>query len=399
MVSRYRFPNANISRVVFYVYAFLKITLFSLFSKNESKQGHPLLLSPHSDPIAYHAAHVFVVNTQSDTLDIIDAKLNKIVSRIATGIDPVSVAIRPDGKEIWVSNHLSDSISVIDNNSKSSTYHSIVATIQDMDLEKKATRFDEPVGIAFASNKKAYVALSSNNEIAVIDVKTRRVAKRIKITAQEPRAIKVKNDKLYVIPFESNNRTQLSGGVGKPHDGDLVTFDARKLASAFDSVGFTVDVIKHPEVPDKDLFIFDTINEKPLRTFKSLGTNLFGLDVTNSGEVFIAQTDAQNHVNGRAGTKKHGLEQLMNRPYLNQLTKVSSEGKARFINLNPLPPEQPNRKKAIASPFAIKASSDGRIIYCTAAGSDHFLPSIQRVARLSQKLKLDQCLGVLLFKD
>ena len=105
----------------------------------------------------------------------------------------------------------------------------------------------------------------------MIDVKTRRVAKRIKITAQEPRAIKVKNDKLYVIPFESNNRTQLSGGVGKPHDGDLVTFDARKLASAFDSVGFTVDVIKHPEVPDKDLFIFDTINEKPLRTFKSLG--------------------------------------------------------------------------------------------------------------------------------
>ena len=202
MVSRYRFPYTKIRRVVFYVYAFFMFTLFSLFSKNESKQGHPLLLSPHSDPIAYHAAHVFVVNTQSDTLDIIDAKLNKIVSRIATGIDPVSVAIRPDGKEIWVSNHLSDSISVIDNNSKSSTYHSIVATIQDMDLEKKATRFDEPVGIAFASNEKAYVALSSNNEIAVIDVKTRRVAKRIKITAQEPRAIKVKNDKLYVIPFE-----------------------------------------------------------------------------------------------------------------------------------------------------------------------------------------------------
>ena len=388
MVSRYRFPNAKISRVVFYVYAFLKIALVSLFSKNESKQGHPLLLSPHSDPIAYHEAHVFVVNTQSDTLDIIDAKLNKIVSRIATGIDPVSVAIRPDGKEIWVSNHLSDSISVIDNNSKSSTYHSIVATIQDMDLEKKATRFDEPVGIAFASNKKAYVALSSNNEIAVIDVKTRRVAKRIKITAQEPRAIKVKNDKLYVIPFESNNRTQLSGGVGKPHDGDLVTFDARKLASAFDSVGFTVDVIKHPEVPDKDLFIFDTINEKPLRTFKSLGTNLFGLDVTNSGEVFIAQTDAQNHVNGRAGTKKHGLEQLMNRPYLNQLTKVSSEGKARFINLNPLPPEQPNRKKAIASPFAIKASSDGRIIYCTAAGSDHFFAIDSESGEILAKVKV-----------
>ena len=372
MVLRYRLPNTKKGLGVFFVCAVLTITSLSLFAETESKQGHPLLLSPHSDPIAYYDGYVFVVNTQSDTLDIINAELNKIVSRITTGIDPVSVAVRPDGKEIWVSNHISDSISVIDNDPKSSTYHSIVATIQEMDLEKKATRFDEPVGIAFASNEKAYVALSSNNEIAVINVKKRRVTKRIKITAQEPRAIRVKNDKLYVIPFESNNRTQLSGGVGKPHDGDLVTFDARKLASAFDSVGFTVDVIKHPEVPDKDLFIFDTVTEKPLGIIKSLGTNLFGIDVTETGEVFIAQTDAQNHINGRAGTKKHGLEELMNRPYLNQITKVSSKGISRIINLNPLPPAQPSRKRAIATPFAIKASSNGTVIYCTAAGSDDF---------------------------
>ena len=289
-------------RLLFIVLLFF--TLGSLFAENETKQGHPLLLSPHSDPISYYGGHVFVVNTQSDTLDIINAELNQIISRIATGIDPVSVEVRPDGKEVWVSNHISDSISVIDNDPKSPSYHTIVATIQAMDLEKKATRFDEPVDIAFANNDKAYVALSSTNEIAVIDVKKRKVTKKIKIIAQEPRAIKVKNDKLYVIPFESNNRTQLSGGVGKPHDGDLVTFDARKLASAFDSVGFTVDVIKHPQVPDKDLFIFDTVTERPLKIINSLGTNLFGIDVSNDGEVFIAQTDAQNHVNGRAGTKK-----------------------------------------------------------------------------------------------
>ena len=373
-------------RLLFIVLLFF--TLGSLFAENETKQGHPLLLSPHSDPISYYGGHVFVVNTQSDTLDIINAELNQIISRIATGIDPVSVEVRPDGKEVWVSNHISDSISVIDNDPKSPSYHTIVATIQAMDLEKKATRFDEPVDIAFANNDKAYVALSSTNEIAVIDVKKRKVTKKIKITAQEPRAIKVKNDKLYVIPFESNNRTQLSGGVGKSHDGDLVTFDARKLASAFDSVGFTVDVIKHPQVPDKDLFIFDTVSERSLKIINSLGTNLFGIDVSNDGEVFIAQTDAQNHVNGRAGTKKHGLEQLMNRPYLNQITKVSSEGVSQFINLNPLPPEQPNRKKAIATPFAIKASSNGRVIYCTAAGSDDFFAIDSMNSELLAKVKV-----------
>ena len=43
------------------------------------------------------------------------------------------------------------------------------------------------MGIAFASNEKAYVALSSANQIAVIDVGNRGVTKRLTITAQDPR--------------------------------------------------------------------------------------------------------------------------------------------------------------------------------------------------------------------
>ena len=124
-------------------------------SKPAPTPGHPTLLSPHSDPIAVHAGQVFVVNTPADTLDVVDASSAQVVARIPTGIDPVSVKVRPDGNEIWVSNHLSDSVSVIDNNSDSPTYLSIVATIQDIDLNRKSTRFDEPVGIAFANNAKA----------------------------------------------------------------------------------------------------------------------------------------------------------------------------------------------------------------------------------------------------
>ena len=95
------------------------------------------------------------------------------------------------------------------------TYLQIVATIQDFDPKTKSTRFDEPVGIAFAGNKKAYVALSSENEVAVIDVPSRSISKRLKIPAQDPRAIVVRNERLYVVPFESNNKTQLSGGRGE----------------------------------------------------------------------------------------------------------------------------------------------------------------------------------------
>ncbi|RPG23783.1 MAG: hypothetical protein CBC17_004850, partial [Gammaproteobacteria bacterium TMED57] len=123
--------------------------------------SHPNFVSPHANPIAVHANKVFVVNTPSDSLDVIDARTHRVVARIAVGVDPVSVAVRPDGREIWVSNHVSDSVSVIDIAPGSPTYLQVVATVQDFDRQRKATSFDEPMGIAFADNDKAYVALSS----------------------------------------------------------------------------------------------------------------------------------------------------------------------------------------------------------------------------------------------
>ncbi|MDB4459516.1 hypothetical protein N9024_00990, partial [bacterium] len=127
----------------------LHVLLFGLLSVcpymgNASETGHPTLLSPHSDPIAIHERKVFVTNTAADTLDVIDADTDRVFMRIPTGIDPVSVSVRPDGQEIWVSNHISDSVSVIDNRPKSATYLSVIATIQDIDLQRKSTRFNEP---------------------------------------------------------------------------------------------------------------------------------------------------------------------------------------------------------------------------------------------------------------
>ncbi|MGB1130028.1 MAG: YncE family protein, partial [Haloferula sp.] len=188
--------------------------------------GHPSFLSPHASPVALQGGRVFVVNTPADTVDVILVETGRVVARVDVGVDPVSLAVRPDGKELWVANHVSDSISVIDIVPSSPTDLQVVATIQEFDRKAKATRFDEPVGVAFAGNEKAYVALSSENEIAVIDVAGRRVTKRLRIPAQDPRAIRVRGDRLYVIPFESNNQTQLSGG--KKIDGDLVTFNAHE---------------------------------------------------------------------------------------------------------------------------------------------------------------------------
>ena len=336
---------------------------------------HSSHMSPHARPIVLGGDYVYVANTPSDTVDVIHAKTRDVVKRIAVGIDPVGLAIRPDGKELWVTNHISDSVSVIDTDPKKSTFHHVVGTVQDFDQQTKSTRFDEPVGIAFANDSKAYVALSSENQIAVINVPTRKVIKRLTINAQDPRAIFVRNGRLYVAPFESNNQTQLSGGT-PPLDGKLKTFDAWEHSIRHNnvlSIGHVVDIVRHPDVPDRDLYVFDTENEELVEVVSNLGTLLYGLTVDSKGRVYIAQADARNDVNGKSGTEKHGLKQLENRAFLNQVSRVEfgDHGTvSQRLELEPLLPEQPTVQTALATPFAIQISDDDGTIVATAASSD-----------------------------
>ena len=358
----------------------ISISLFSymvlVLSLNAQREiGHPAFMSPHFSPIVISEDKVFVANTPCDTIEVLDAKSGGLLRRIPVGLDPVSLAIRPDGRELWVSNHVSDSVSVVDLDPSKRTFMHVVATVQDIDPASKATRFDEPMGIAFASNSKAYVALSSENKIAVVDVATRKVTKSLQIRAQDPRAIMVRNDRLYVIPFESNNKTQLSGGY--KIDGKLVTFNAHEHSIANNnalSLGHVTDIVKHPLVPDRDLFVFDVKTDKLIETVDTLGTLLYGMTVDSKGTVFVAQTDARNDANGLAGTKKHGLKELGNRAFLNQVTRVRFEGgearKPEFLNLEPLPPENPADGMALATPFAIEVSGDDSTLFVSAAGSD-----------------------------
>ena len=350
-------------------------SILGLVNGDEGSTGRPSFLSPHVNPVIYHDGLVYVANTPADSVDVIDPKTRMVVHRTKTGIEPMSLAIRPDGSELWVSNHVSDSVNVIDISQDSPTRFQILATVQELDQKSRSTQFDEPAGIAFANNDKAYVALSSENQIAVIDTHTYLVEKRLKIPAQDPRAIAVHNNRLYVIPFESNNQTQLSGG--SEIDGDLVTFNAWEHSIRHNNVlslGHVTDIVKHPRVPDRDLFIFDTGTDSLIEVVDGLGTLLYGLTVDAQGTVYIAQTDARNHINGRAGSQGHTLAELDNRAFLNRISKVTwnevTSAKKEFLDLEPLPPAHPARDEALATPYAIALGADGSTIFATAAGSD-----------------------------
>ena len=338
--------------------------------------GRPTFSSPHAKPIVVHRGFVYAVNTPADTVDVIDARTAAVVNRINVGVDPVGLAVRPDGKEIWVTNHVSDSVSVIDADRTSDFYGQVIATINDFDPATLATRFDEPVGVAFASNAKAYVALSTSNRIAVIDVASRTVTRHLPIMAQDPRAIAVRGNRLYVIAFESNNQSQLSGCLEESIDGDVCTFDAVEHVFSNNNVlstNYDADIVKNPELPDRDLFIFDTRSDRQVRVVNGVGTLLYGLAVDSAGSVYVAQTDARNTANGRAGTQGHGLAEMDNRAFLNQITQVDCPNACRrpeYHDLEPLPPAHPAAGMALATPFGIQVSDDDATLVVTAAGSD-----------------------------
>ena len=338
--------------------------------------------SPHARPIALlpDESLVYVVNTPADTVDVIDTATRRIVARINVGIDPVGVAVRPDGREVWVTNHISDSVSVIDADPNSPTRHQVLATVQEFDAETRSTRFDEPVGIAFAGNDKAYVALSSSNRIAIVDVSARTVTGHLRISAQDPRAIAVRGDRLYVLPFESNNQTQLSGCNPENIDGHLCTFDAQKHvvnapggAAQSLSTGYVSDIVKHPRIPDRDLYVFDTSTDELLEVVNGVGTLLYGIAVDSAGRVFVAQTDARNDANGKAGTEGHGLAEMENRAFLNRITRVGCGttpcDHRVFFDLEPLPPQHPTPGMALATPFGIQITADDATLVVTAAAS------------------------------
>lgn len=176
------------------------------FVNFETPPVHPLDLSPDGNRLA-------LANVASGRVDVYrilgDGSLLDEAS-ISTGVDPVSVRWRND-TEIWVVNHVSDSVSVVD-----LVGRRVVATL--------ATD-DEPCDVVFAgSPERAFVSCSAVDRILVFDPSNLSLPpQRIPIEGEDPRALAVSPDgnHVYAAIFESGNGTTLLAGGG---DGDIIDF-------------------------------------------------------------------------------------------------------------------------------------------------------------------------------
>lgn len=338
--------------------------------------GQQTFTSPQSRPVALtpDGAFLVVANTTSNSVSVLRTADLSTLAEIEVGLEPVGVAIKPDGSEAWVSNHVSDSVSVIDLDAGSITYLRVVETVQDLDANG-VTQFDEPVGIAFAGNAKAYVALSSRNDVAIVDTASYAVTGRIHITAQEPRSLFVSGERLYVAAFESGNQTELSicpDGGAPPQctldAGDLTDF----VISSPNIPGSDPRIVVDPDLPDRDLFVIDTSSDTVVDVVSGVGTLLYDLVVDGAGQVFVSQVDARNAENPANGDD---LIELENRMFLNQLGRVDCTGGSCAllpdVELEPAPGSPV--PTPLATPYGIAISDDGSTLVVTAMGTSRVL--------------------------
>ncbi len=165
------------------------------FVNFETPHVHPLDMTPDG-------SYLLAVNTPDNRLEILSLASGMPMSAgsVGVGLDPVSVRARTN-TEIWVVNHVSDSVSVVDISAMN-----VVRTIQTK---------DEPADVVFAGTpQRAFVTCSQANVVQVFDPSTGALVGETPIFGEEPRALAVSPDgqSVYAAVFESGNRSTILGG-------------------------------------------------------------------------------------------------------------------------------------------------------------------------------------------
>jgi YVTN family beta-propeller protein len=357
--------------------------------------GAALFMSPQSNPIALSqdGTRLYVANTTSGTLSVLDVEnlLAPVeIAQIKVGHDPVGVAVRPSGpgddELVFVTNHISDSISVV-----SRKRMAVIQTLQDLDADGVSTT-NEPVGVAFAGPSRAFVTLDHPNEVLVLDLDSASGTfvihpTRLPITAQAPRAVAVAGGQLFVASFESFNQTELStcgwwddrallendvamtdegceipleliGGISA--SGGLRLGAIGEFAARNPNIGGRV--IRDTDLPDRDLFVFDTQTLALQQVVEHVGTLLYGLGAGSGGRLYVTNTEARNHLDG--------LHRLDNRMFENRLSFLDCTPSCGGLQHVDLDAGAAPLGQTVPIPHGLDVSGDGETLVVTAAAAD-----------------------------
>ena len=350
------------------------------FVHYESAHVHPLGLSPSGEQL-------YAINTPEARLAIFRVtRLGALVfaGDVPVGLEPVSLAVRPGTDEVWVANHLSDSVSIVDG-----LAGKLVATLEVG---------DEPTDVVFASGR-AFVSLAGKEDlVAVYDAASRERIATLDIFGADPRAMAVSADgtRVALVVLESGNQTTavpfpqrplpppsppravifppLIDPSPAPASGVIVKLD-RSTGKWLDETGGDwsdqVFLGFRFTLPDHDLFWIDAESTPPkvVQTVSAVGTNLFDVDIhPETGDVWVPNTEARNLVRFEPNLRGHLVE--------TRVSIVDPQGSdTRFVDLNPHIDYSvtPGPLWEIANSLALPAdgifSRKGYFYYLTAFGS------------------------------
>jgi YVTN family beta-propeller protein len=405
------------------ILALFLVSLFALpaaaaFVTFESGQVRPLALSPDG-------TRLFAVNTPDDRVEIFDVDGSGLThaASVPVGLEPVAVAAR-NGGEVWVVNHLSDSVSVVD---VASTPPRVVRTL---------LVGDEPRDIVFAGpgRDRAFVTAAHRGQnrpgdpqlatpgIGRADVWVFDAAAPgtslggtplaiLTLFTDTPRALAVSPDggTVYAAGFETGNQTTTiaegavcDGGPGatpctlsdgtvspgglpgptanfqgmpRPETGLVVRFDGAS-GQWRDGLGRSWNPVVRFTLPDKDVFAIDANATPPVETafFTGVGTILFAMVVNPAnGSVYVANTEARNEVRFE-GPGIFGGSTVRGHLHEARITVLDGTGvHPRHLNKHidyatvPSPPGTSGA--SLATPVGMAITADGSTLYVAAFGS------------------------------
>jgi YVTN family beta-propeller protein len=378
----------------------------------ESGQVRPLALSPDG-------SRLFAVNTPDGRLEVFTVDAGGLVPAVSVpvGLEPVSVAVRSD-QEVWVVNHLSDSVSVVD----------VGAT------PPRVTRTllvgDEPRDVVFAGpgHQRAFVTTAHRGQHARVDPQltvpgvgradvwvfdaaqaTDDPLAIVTLFGDTPRALAATPDgaTVYAAVFQSGNQTTIVGEGSVCDGGPAATceVDGLTMPGGLPAPTANVEGVPGPEVglivkfdpltggwrdpigrdwrnairltlPDADVFAIDAMATPPvaIASFAHVGTVIYGLAVNPaSGALYASNTEAHNEVRfSGAGTL--GGSSVRGHLHESRITVVDAGG-VRPVHLNPhidygtVPSPAGTKERSLATPTGMAVSGDGATLYVAALGS------------------------------
>jgi DNA-binding beta-propeller fold protein YncE len=382
---------------------------FTLF---ESGQVRPLALSPNGNLL-------FAVNTADNQLEIFQVRNSGLVHRssVPVGLEPVAVAARSND-EVWVVNHLSDSVSVV--------------RIDQQERRGVVVRTllvgDEPRDIVFAgpNKERAFITAAHRGQnvpfdpqlttpgigradvwvFAANDLGTSLTGDPLTIITlfgDTPRALATTPDgsRVYAAVFHSGNRSTIISEAVVPDGGEAVggvpgpNVNHQGVPSTEVSVLVRndgqnwVDVLGRPwndqvriSLPDKDVFAIDALANPPAPItgsaghYTGVGTILFNMAVNPvNGKVYVSNTEARNDLRFE-GPAVFGPETLRGHLHESRITVLSNSGTAprhlnKHINYDACCDTLPNveNQKSLAQPLGMAVTSNGATLYVAAFGS------------------------------